>query len=74
MPAYFSFGVDLVWLVWIQRQVIEIHRRASPPQPFDPWEWRYEGYGRKGVLGRDNAPDGGAVLPGFSCQVSDLFA
>jgi Uma2 family endonuclease len=73
MPYYFSFGIDVVWLVWLQRQVVDVHKLASHPRPFDPWEWRYEGYGRKAVFCQEQLLDGGDVLPGFSCKVSELF-
>ena len=53
---YLSFGVTLVWLLDRSRRVVEIFRPGHPPA----------------LLGEADALDGGDVLPGFSCKVSNL--
>lgn len=51
-------GARLVWVLYPDSPSIHIIRSLT-----DRW-----------TLGPEDALDGGDVLPGFSCQVSDLFA
>ena len=52
-----SFGVPLVWLVDPETRSIEVHR---PKQPLL-------------LLTEHDTLDGGALLPGFSCPLRDVF-
>jgi Uma2 family endonuclease len=54
---YLKNGTRLVWLVFPERQQIEIHRSDAPVQ----------------TLGIDDTLDGGDVLPGFTMPVKDAF-
>lgn len=55
---YFRSGVDLVWYVYPDRKQVEV----------------FTGPKAKIVLSESDALDGGAVLPGFSVRLLDLFA
>jgi Uma2 family endonuclease len=55
---YLSHGVKLVWLVDPETRTVTVYRESF----------------RGTELDETDTLDGGDVLPGFSCQVSDLFA
>ncbi len=54
---WLSFGVRLVWVVYPDARAVELHTVDG---------------GRR-VLAEGDTLDGGDVLPGFSCEVSDIF-
>ncbi len=54
---FFTAGTELFWIVYPDRQVIEVSTSS-------------EGHT---ILGRDDTLDDGAVLPGFSVRVGDVF-
>ena len=54
---YFQAGVMLVWVVHVEQGLVYV----------------YESPTRVVVLGRGDALDGGAVLPGFRLELSQLF-
>ena len=54
---WLSYGVPLVWVVFPDTLTVEIH-------PID---------GPVASLGEDDTLDGGAVLPGFTCPIRDIF-
>lgn len=54
---WLDFGVPMVWLVW--------------PEPRRVWVWR-SGHEIE-TLAEGDTIDGGAVLPGFSLAVSEVF-
>lgn len=56
---WLSFGAQLVWVVFPKTRTAEVHRAS-----IDDVE----------TLGEVDSLDGGEVLPGFSCPVSQLFA
>jgi Uma2 family endonuclease len=56
---YFAQGVQLVWEVDIQLRTVAVFTQADPPAT---------------VLNRTQTLDGGAVLPGFTLALADLFA
>jgi Uma2 family endonuclease len=58
VKEYLFYGVKLVWLVDPEARIVLI----------------YQGSPRGTELDEDDTIDGGDVLPGFSCKVSDLFA
>ena len=60
IKEYFFAGVRVVWVVDPEDKSVVILRAADPDE------------GR--TLYDDATLDGGDVLPGFSCKVSDLFA
>jgi len=51
-------GVRLVWVVYPSRRVIEVYRAGQPTL----------------VLHDGDSLDGGDVVPGFTCPVSEVFA
>ena len=58
LADYFRAGVELVWYVYPDRKQVEVF---SDPES-------------KTVLGQGDVLDGGAVLPGFSLLLAELFA
>ncbi len=54
---WLSFGVPMVWEVLPGRRSVNIHQLNRPIA----------------ALEEDDALDGGDVLPGFSCQVREIF-
>jgi Uma2 family endonuclease len=54
---YLKNGARLVWLVFPERQQIEIHTHDAPIT----------------TLGIGDTLDGGEVLPGFAMSVADVF-
>jgi Uma2 family endonuclease len=57
MRDYFANGTRLAWLILPEEQSVLVLRADGPADPFGVWE----------------TLDGGAVLPGLSVPVSDLF-
>jgi len=55
---WLNAGVPLLWLMYPGLRRVVVH---APGQPML-------------ILGENDILDGGAVLPGFSCRVADLFA
>lgn len=74
VPLYLAFGVDLVWVVRPALRDVCIYRLADQRKPFDRMHWATTDYQNCDCRGRDATLDGGDVLPGFACKVSDLFA
>jgi Uma2 family endonuclease len=58
MRRWFAAGVELGWVVYPKRHTITVYR----------------GLGDIRVLKPTDVLDGGAVVPGFTCSVGDLFA
>ncbi len=58
LREYFQAGVRLVWLIQPRTQTTEVY--TSP--------------GKARRVGKDQALDGGEVLPGFTLRLSQLFA
>ena len=54
---WLSFGVPLVWVGYPNRREVEV----------------YSAGGAVVTLTEDDALNGGEVLPGFSCSISDIF-
>jgi Uma2 family endonuclease len=54
---WLRFGVQLVWVIFPESRTLEVHSASAPPVQ----------------LGEQDQLDGGAVLPGFTCQVSEIF-
>jgi Uma2 family endonuclease len=54
---YLKHGSRLVWLIFPERQQVEVHTADGPIL----------------TLGADHTLDGGEVLPGFSLPVADVF-
>lgn len=54
---WIAAGSDLVWVVDPQSCTVTVYERAVPPC----------------VLGEGDTLEGGAVLPGFSCSVAEIF-
>ncbi|WP_437877341.1 Uma2 family endonuclease [Sorangium sp. So ce513] len=54
---YLAAGAAMVWVIDADPQRVMV---LTPPDHVR-------------ILGRDDALDGGAALPGFSCKVADLF-
>ena len=57
VAEWFQAGTRLVWLVYPSRRTVMVYRSAA-----DYTE-----------LTEDDTLDGGEVVPGFSCNVKDLF-
>ncbi len=57
VQMWLNYGVPLVWVMNPGRRSVEIHRSDGPVV----------------TLGEDDTLDGGAVLPGFTCPVRDIF-
>jgi len=55
---YIALGTALVWLVLPEQQLVEVYAPGQDVQ----------------IITRDGTLDGGAVLPGFSLPVADIFA
>ncbi len=58
IAEYHAFGVDCVWVADPHTCTVRIYPRGAEP----------------GLLAVDAALDGGMLLPGFHCQVAELFA
>ena len=58
--VYLDRGVRLVWIIWPQRQEVDVWRMSSPQAPV-------------ATLGIGEGLDGYDVLPGFTCPLADLF-
>ena len=56
---FFAAGTELFWIVYPERRGIEIFTAPETPCA---------------VLGLEDTLDGGAVLPGFTLRVAELFA
>lgn len=57
LKEYFDSGVKLIWVVDIESHSVSVFQKAG-----------------KGItLLEDNEIDGGNVLPGFRCNISDFF-
>ena len=54
---WLRFGVQLVWVIFPESRTLEVHSASASPV----------------LLGQEDQLDGGAVLPGFTCQVSEIF-
>ena len=54
---WLRFGVQLVWVVFPESRTVEVHSASVAPV----------------LLGEQDQLDGGSVLPGFTCQVSQIF-
>ena len=54
---YLDAGTSLLWVVEPRRRTVTVYAPDRPPR----------------VLAEGDTLDGGDVLPGFSCKVSDLF-
>ncbi len=54
---WLSYGVHLVWVVYPNAHMVEVHTLDTPVV----------------TLTEDDTLDGGAVLPGFTCAVRDIF-
>ena len=54
---FFTAGTELFWIVYPDRQVIEVSTSVDDHS----------------ILSRDDTLDGGTVLPGFSVKVGDIF-
>ena len=52
-----NFGVRLVWVAFPEERVVDV----------------YPSGGEVRTLGEEDTLDGGDVLPGFSCRVSEIF-
>jgi Uma2 family endonuclease len=74
VPLYLAFGVDLVWVIRPDLRDVCVYRLADQRKPFDRTRWATAGYQDCECQARGATLDGGAVLPGFSCKVADLFA
>jgi Uma2 family endonuclease len=59
VERYLAGGTALVWVVWPQRQQVDVWRTGDT-QP--------------ATLGVDGILDGETVIPGFTCPIADLFA
>lgn len=57
---YLERGVRLVWVLWPQRQEVDICRPDSPQSPV-------------ATLGIADSLNGFDILPGFACPLADLF-
>ena len=55
--VWLSYGVHLVWVVHPEARTVEVYEPDAPIV----------------TLTGDDTLDGGAVLPGFSCTVRDIF-
>jgi len=55
--AYLDAGVPLLWLVYPLRGNVVVHEAGQPPR----------------TLSEDDTLDGGAVLPGFTLPVREIF-
>lgn len=55
---FFAAGTELFWIVYPDRQQIEVFTDLGTPR----------------TLTREDTLDGGTVLPGFSVQVGEIFA
>lgn len=58
MQRWFASGVELGWVVYPKRHTVTVYRGLHDIQ----------------VLQADDLLEGGAVVPGFTCRVGDLFA
>jgi Uma2 family endonuclease len=56
-PEFFAAGTELFWIVYPDRQEIEVSTDAQTHR----------------LLGRNDVLDGSSVLPGFALKVADLF-
>ena len=54
---WLRFGVHTVWVIFPESRTLEVHSASAPPV----------------LLGEQDQLHGGAVLPGFICQVSEIF-
>ncbi len=54
---WLSYGVPLVWVVYPDTRTVAAHQTNAPVVTLD----------------ENDALDGGAVLPGFTCPVHDIF-
>ena len=54
---WLRFGVQTVWVIFPESRTLEVHSASAPPV----------------LLGEQDQLDGGTVLPGFTCQVSQIF-
>ena len=54
---WLHFGVQSVWVVFPESRTVEVHSASASPV----------------LLGQEDQLDGGAVLPGFTCTVSEIF-
>lgn len=58
LEEYFASGGRLAWVVYPKTKTIKVHDKPGPPVA---------------VLGESDTLDGGAVLPGFSLLIAELF-
>ena len=54
---WLNYGVSLVWVVYSDSRAVEVHSIDGPVV----------------TLYEDDTLDGGAILPGFTCPVRDIF-
>ena len=54
---WLHFGVQIVWVVFPESRTVEVHSASASPV----------------LLRQEDHLDGGAVLPGFTCTVSEIF-
>ena len=57
VQMWLSYGVRLVWAIYPTTRTVESHPQRGAPT----------------LLTADDALDGGEVLPGFTCKLSDIF-
>ena len=57
VQMWLSYGVRLVWAIYPATRTVESHPQHGAPT----------------LLTADDALDGGDVLPGFTCKLSDIF-
>ncbi len=58
VELYLRYGTSLVWVVYPDSRLVDVHRSGHPAVSFDI----------------DGELDGGDVLPGFKLPVKDIFA
>lgn len=73
VPLYLAFGVDVVWVVRPNLRDVSVYPLFAHKRPFDRTHREIGSLVGERRCAHDTL-DGGDVLPGFSCKVSDLFA
>lgn len=57
LEKYLAAGIPLIWYVYLERQEVEVYELGKSMR----------------VVGIDDVLDGGAVLPGFTLALKDVF-